>query len=159
MMEILQRQQDSHIPTTPNPVASQNQQIEEFSIRALEKWKSENRIPTFPPPRQPAAQGGSPPGDSGATAQGVNARWRGFALARLFAHGRPPWRQPHRILQRQCALINVLVPQPDMQFAVELMAQFHPFAGISLLLGRPRQLDLASSEANRMVLGHGSLVA
>src|SRR5256885_15994911 len=30
---------------------------DEEKLWALEKWKSKNRIPTFPPPRMPAAQG------------------------------------------------------------------------------------------------------
>jgi len=32
-------------------------QKDEEKLWAVEKWKSKSRIPTFPPPRMPAAQG------------------------------------------------------------------------------------------------------
>jgi hypothetical protein len=39
----------------PNNLRNEDQNEEE--LWAVEKWKSKNRIPTFPPPRMPAALG------------------------------------------------------------------------------------------------------
>ena len=49
---------DSHISTAPASVTyprRNSRQAKNRKMWAVEKWKSKTRIPTFPPPRQPAA--------------------------------------------------------------------------------------------------------
>jgi hypothetical protein len=59
----------------------------EEKLWAVEKWKSKNRIPTFPPPRMPAAQGKDHP-----IKQGINAMMRrAVATRQLWGDvSRPP---------------------------------------------------------------------
>ena len=60
-LEISQRRRDSHISTAPTTLGyrlkTENPKRENCSMGMMEKWKSKIRIPTFPPSRQPAAQG------------------------------------------------------------------------------------------------------
>src|ERR1035438_97614 len=56
-LEISQRRRDSHIPTAPAVSASPYGQPANRRMRAVEKWKSKTGIPTFPQPRELAAQG------------------------------------------------------------------------------------------------------
>ena len=57
VLEISRKQRDSHIstaPTAPHCVSTEQPRLKELG--AVEKWKSKNRIPTFPPHRWPVAQ-------------------------------------------------------------------------------------------------------
>src|ERR1035441_1299174 len=103
MMEISQPRRDSHIPTTTTTVRPKDKN-QELLMRAVEKWKSKSRIPTFPPPRQPAAQGELPHRQRGTTAQRVDpGRLR--LLGWLRAHDWSLGRHPDGILQRHLALV------------------------------------------------------
>jgi hypothetical protein len=56
-LEISQRRRDSHIPTAPAVCTKGEENGGQEEVWAMEKWKSKGGIPTFPQPRQPAAQG------------------------------------------------------------------------------------------------------
>jgi len=126
----------------------------------VEKWKSKSRIPTFPLPRQPAAQGEtrSTHRYRGAAAQDINS---GSFLFRawLAAHDGPFGCHPDRILDRRRALMEASISQPDMQFAVELMAHLHFLPRIALLAACVRKLDDTRPEADRVVMPYRALVS
>jgi hypothetical protein len=49
-------------PNPEKPIYElRNEDEEEEELWAVEKWKSKSRIPTFPPPRMPAALGKNRP--------------------------------------------------------------------------------------------------
>src|SRR5271169_2105966 len=138
MMESSRKRRASHIPTTLTTVPSRHEQSKKQTENFLcGPWKSGNPKAGFPLSHHPGSlrrkvKSSSSHGRRGAAAQGVDPRTLLFPVGFGPHHG-PPGRHANRILNRQVALMEMSISQPNMQFAVELVAHLHFLAGISLL--------------------------